>query len=169
MCACSWRYRPILFFRKTFRSDGEICVSMTPFWGFGPFGGYVTETHISPSDRNIFSKKKYGAISPRSGAYVGESNLLLSSIRRRNRYFLKKWPKTGAPSFGEPVLESQNTPEAAKRALFPHWPARTGPWRYRNAARPPPQPRSPPPSRHAPESIKMAQNRSWVDTMCGFL
>ena len=55
---------------------------MTPFWGFGPFGGYVTETHISPSDRNICSKKKYVAISPRSGAYAGERNLLLSAIRR---------------------------------------------------------------------------------------
>ena len=76
---------PYFFFEKIFRSDGEICVSMTPFWGFGPFlgfGGYVTETHISPSDRNIFSKKKYVAISPRSGAYVGERNLLLSAIRR---------------------------------------------------------------------------------------
>ena len=73
---------PYFFFEKTFRSDGEICVSMTPFWGFGPFGGYVTERHISPSDRNIFSKQKYVAISPRSGAYAGERNLLLSAIRR---------------------------------------------------------------------------------------
>ena len=73
---------PYFFFEKIFRSDGEICVSMTPFWGFGPFGGYVTETHISPSDRNIFSKKKYVAISSRSGVYVGERNLLLSAIRR---------------------------------------------------------------------------------------
>ena len=56
---------PYFFFeKKTFRSDGGICVSMTtPFWVFVPFGGYVTETHISPSDRNIFSKKKYVAIS----------------------------------------------------------------------------------------------------------
>ena len=48
---------PYFFFEKIFRSDGEMCVSMTPFWGLGQFGGYVTETHISPSDRNIFSKK----------------------------------------------------------------------------------------------------------------
>ena len=83
---------PYFFFEKIFRSDGEICVSMTPFWGFGPFGGfggYVTEIHISPSDRNIFSKKKYVAISFRSGAYAGERNLLLSVINRR----LKSGPK----------------------------------------------------------------------------
>ena len=92
MCACSWRYRPVLFLRKIFRSDGGICVSITPFWIFGPFGGYVTETHISPSDRIFFSKKKYVAISPRSGAYVGERNLLLSVINRR----FKKWSKTGS-------------------------------------------------------------------------
>ena len=61
------------------------------FWAILGFGGYVTETHISPSDRNIFSKKKYVAISPRSGAYVGERNLLLSVINRR----FKKWSKTG--------------------------------------------------------------------------
>ena len=54
------------------------------FGVLGHLGGYVTETHISPSDRNIFLKKKYVAISPRSGAYVGERNLLLliSAIRR---------------------------------------------------------------------------------------
>ena len=72
---------PYFFFEKIFRSDGEMCVSMTPFGGLGQFGGYVTETHISPSDRNIFfSKKKYVAISSRSGVYVGERNLLLSLV-----------------------------------------------------------------------------------------
>ena len=42
--------------------------------------------------------------------------------------------KTGAPSFDEPLLESPNTPEATKRALFLHWPAGTDLWRYRNTA-----------------------------------
>ena len=82
MCACSWRYRPVLFLGKKNRSDGGICVSMPPFWILGPFGDYVTETNISPSDRNIFFWKKYAAISPRSGAYVGDRTLLLSAIRR---------------------------------------------------------------------------------------
>ena len=51
------------FFEKIFRSDGGICVSMTPSLGFGPFGGYVTETHISPLDRFFFRKKRCGDIS----------------------------------------------------------------------------------------------------------
>ena len=45
---------PYFFSDIIFRSDGGICVSMTPFWMLGPFGGYVTETHISPSDRFFF-------------------------------------------------------------------------------------------------------------------
>ena len=64
------------------------------FWAILDFGdlGVTSLKHIfSPSDRNIFSKKKYVAISPRSGAYVGERNLLLSVINRR----FKKWSKTG--------------------------------------------------------------------------
>ena len=48
---------------------------------FGAIWGYVTETHILVSDRNIFSKKKYVSISPNAGAHVGERNLLLSAIR----------------------------------------------------------------------------------------
>ena len=43
--------------------------------------GCVIETHISPSDR-FFLEKKYVAISHRSGAYVGERDLLLSTIRQ---------------------------------------------------------------------------------------
>ena len=81
--------------------------------------------------------------------------------------FKKKWSKTGAPSFDEPVLESPNTPEATKRALFLHWPARTGPWWYRNTACPAPQPRSLLPSRHAPRCKKMVQNRRIVDNDLG--
>ena len=45
----------------------------------------VTVTHILISDRNIFFKKKYVAISPRSGEHVGERNLFLSAIRRSYR------------------------------------------------------------------------------------
>ena len=42
-------------------------------------------THILISDRNIFFKDKYAAISFRSGAHVGERNLFLSVIRRSYR------------------------------------------------------------------------------------
>ena len=49
---------PYFFFGNIYRSDGGTCVSMAPFWIFGPFGSYVTETNISPSDRNIFFEKK---------------------------------------------------------------------------------------------------------------
>ena len=45
----------------------------------------VIETHIPPSDQNIFSKKKYGAISPWVAAHVGERIFLLSAIPRSNR------------------------------------------------------------------------------------
>ena len=58
---------PYFFSKKIFRSDGGICVSMASFcaecWVLQVQNG-VIETHIPPSDRNIFSKKKYGAISP---------------------------------------------------------------------------------------------------------
>ena len=50
-----------------------------------PFGGYVTEKHILVSDRNIFSKKKYAAVSLWAGGHVSERNLLLSAIRRSYR------------------------------------------------------------------------------------
>ena len=62
---------PYFFFEKIFRSDGGTCVSMTPFGVLGPFGGCVTETHISLSDR-FFSKKKYVAISPIKGENRGK-------------------------------------------------------------------------------------------------
>ena len=70
------------FFEKIFRSDTRICVTMTSFWGAMTSHNDVIVTHIMVSDRNIFFKKKYVAISPRSGAHVGERNLLLSAIRR---------------------------------------------------------------------------------------
>ena len=56
------------FLKKIFRSDGGMCVSVTSSQkksvekNISQNG--VIETHISPSDRNIFSKKKYVAISP---------------------------------------------------------------------------------------------------------
>ena len=45
----------------------------------------------------FFRKKKYVAISPRSGAYVGERNLLLSVINRRFKKMVQNrtWSKTG--------------------------------------------------------------------------
>ena len=42
-------------------------------------GAGVIVTHIPVSDRNVFSKKRYVAISPSAGAHVGERNLLLSA------------------------------------------------------------------------------------------
>ena len=58
------------FFEKIFRSDGEMCVSVTPFWVlffwlifWGVKNDDVTETHISPSDRFFFPKKVCGDIS----------------------------------------------------------------------------------------------------------
>ena len=102
------------------------------------------------------------------------NELSMSIIRGRSRrclvrfsMFSKKLSKTGPPSFDEPVLESPNTPEATKRALFLHWPARTGPWPYRNTAHSAPQPKSLLPSRHAPRCKKVVQNRTSVD-MCPF-
>ena len=41
--------------------------------------------YIMVPDRNVASKNKYLAISPRPGAHVGERNLLLSAIRRGYR------------------------------------------------------------------------------------
>ena len=76
------------FFEKIFRSDGEMCVSVTSSQKISqkiaPKNG-VIETHIPPSDRNIFSKQKYVATSSRPGAHVSEMNLLLSAIRRSYR------------------------------------------------------------------------------------
>jgi len=69
------------FFEKIFRSDIRICVIMTSFWCVMTSYNDVIVTHIMVSDRNIFSKKKYVAISPRSGAHDAERNLLLSAIR----------------------------------------------------------------------------------------
>ena len=151
MCACSWRYRHILFFRKNisirwrnvcfkngciFYAQKSIPTEITHFCRFlrrmalrkkfqkslcasahGDIATYfflkkyfdpmekcvfqwhhyfnvsktnstkndATETHISPSDRNIFSKKKYVAISSWAGAHVGERNLLLMAIWRSYR------------------------------------------------------------------------------------
>ena len=57
------------FFEKIFRSDGGMCVSVTSSQKQKSVEKNISqngaiETHISPSDRNIFSKKKYVAISP---------------------------------------------------------------------------------------------------------
>ena len=68
-CAPAHRDIATSFFGKIFRSDGEMCVSVTS----SPKTKSVTkkapkmapwiETHIPPSDRNIFSKKVCGDVS----------------------------------------------------------------------------------------------------------
>ena len=88
MCACSWRYRHIHFFRKNISIRWRNMCFNGVIWTWRTQNSAqsdVIETHIPPSDRNIFSKKKYVAISPWAGAHVGERNLLLSSIRRSYR------------------------------------------------------------------------------------
>ena len=90
MCACSWKYRHILFFEKNISIRWRnVCfsdiISKTKHVEKNISQNGVIETHISPSDRNIFSKKKYVAISPWAGAHNNFWNFLLSAIRRSNR------------------------------------------------------------------------------------
>ena len=48
---------PYFFFEKIFRSDGEICVSMTPFWVLGHLG-VTSLKHIFLHRIEIFFRKK---------------------------------------------------------------------------------------------------------------
>ena len=58
-----------------------MCVTVASFSGGMTSKNDFTITHVLVSDQNIF-QKKYVAMSSRSGAHVGERNLLLSAIRR---------------------------------------------------------------------------------------
>ena len=72
---------PTIFFLKKSGSLGT-------FWGFRWHQSTKTWHHCNTySDirSKYFFKKKYVAISPRSGAHVGERNLFLSAIRRSYR------------------------------------------------------------------------------------
>ena len=52
------------FLKKIFRSDGGMCVSMTPFWTFGPLGGLRHwNTYSSIGSKYFFEKKICGDIS----------------------------------------------------------------------------------------------------------
>ena len=71
---------PYFFFKKTFLMRWRNMCFNDAILDFWAICGVTSPTRIFLDD--FFRKKKYVAMSPRSGAYVGEGNVMLSAIRR---------------------------------------------------------------------------------------